>query len=390
MAKNNILCPNKDLCGSCSLSETPYKQQLKDKLTQINTAAKESGLASVCNDIKESPVTSHYRNRMDFVIDYRGKFGLREKGKWWKVIDNHTCFIPDESIIELFNILYPWVKNSGVSYFDRKSYEGLLRYAVIRVSKIGQKMVIVVTSEPKDALENSNLQKSLNELKDLLDVDSFIWASTTSKSDVSLGEKIQVIKGKEYIEEKINGYNFRIRPQSFFQTNSFAAEVLQNTLISIAKELISKVKHNKSAKDLKILDLYCGSGFFTLPLGNLSENVIGVENSVQAIEDAKENAVANKSRVEFICEDVEKFSINRHHPDLILVDPPRAGLHRSVIKDILDAKPKSIIYVSCKYQKFFEEMELLGTHYKIEKAIAVDMFPHTNHVELISALTLKD
>lgn len=390
MAKTNTLCPNKALCGSCGLSETSYKKQLKDKLTQINTAAKVSGLAFVCRDIKESPITSHYRNRMDFVIDYRGNFGLREKGKWWKVIDNHTCFIPDESIIELFNILYPWVKNSGVSYFDRKSYEGLLRYAVIRVSKIGQKMVIVVTSEPKDAVENSNLQKSLNELKDLLDVDSFIWAATTSKSDVSLGEKIQVIKGREYIEEKLNNYTFRIRPQSFFQTNSHGAEVLQNTLICIAEELISKVKHNKSTGDLKILDLYCGSGFFTLPLGKLSKKVIGVENLAQAIEDAKENAVAAKSKVEFVCEDAEKFSINQYHPDLLLVDPPRAGLHKSVIKDILEAKPKSIIYVSCKYQKFFEEMELLGTYYKIEKAVAVDMFPHTNHVELISALTLKD
>lgn len=379
----NTLCDKKDVCGSCGWSEISYEEQLNKKLHAINQSAKSANTSIVCSRIIPAVKTSNYRNRMDFVIDYKGNFGLRERGKWWKVIDNHTCFLPDAAIITLYHKIYGWVKACGLSYYDRKADKGLLRYVVIRATKLGETMVIVLTTGPKNSGETDLIQSKLADLSTSLNaasnVTSSVWSYTVSKSDISFGETYEVISGRDYIREKINDHFFIIRPNSFFQTNSYTAELLQAQVMSI----INRFNLPKTAN---ILDLYCGSGFFTLPLSQRYNAVFGVESVQDAINDAKENARVNNSNANFICDVAENIKIADYSPEFVLVDPPRAGLHPKVINDILTAQPKYLLYVSCKYEKFLSEMSALGAKYSVVNCCAVDMFPHTPHVELITAL----
>jgi 23S rRNA (uracil-5-)-methyltransferase RumA len=375
----NSLCNRKDLCGSCSWSDIPYEQQLANKLIAINKVAGEANVELTCTQIIPSVTTSNYRNRMDYVVNFKGEFGLREKGKWWKVLDNHTCFLPDTKIIELFNKIYPWIKNSGISYFDRKSYVGLLRYVVFRTTSLGETMVIVLTSSPKTPEESETIRRALLTLKEDIKVTSLIWSHTNSTSDISFGDTCEMISGAAYIKERINGYNYIIRPNSFFQTNSLTAGLLQ-------QHVLSMVDSFSLSSDATLLDLYCGSGFFTLPLVAKYPHTYGIEIVQSAIDDALENSKLNNLTPTFICSASEGVDLPSYNPDFLLVDPPRAGLHPKVINDILAKPPKYLIYVSCKFEKFISELALLKEKFTVVNCTAIDMFPHTPHVEVITTL----
>ena len=152
------LCPNKDRCGSCAWSHIPYEKQLKQKLSDINGSFKLKHLDVVVDEIFASPKTEHYRNRMDFVISFRGEVGLREKGKWWRVIDDHTCFLADERIDAMFPHIREWAQTCGLACWDRKTYAGTLRYAVVRATSTGETMITVVTSAPREG-KSTGVQK---------------------------------------------------------------------------------------------------------------------------------------------------------------------------------------------------------------------------------------
>lgn len=373
------MCDRKDVCGSCGWSDIPYEQQLSAKLDAINNAAIVAQVPLECSKIVPALATVNYRNRMDYVVNYRGEFGLREKGKWWKVVDNHTCFLPDARIIELFHLVYPWVKNSGLSFYDRKANTGLLRYVIFRTTSLGECMVIVLTSTPRDESQKALVYQSLNVLAEKIKVTSLVWAFTQSTSDISFGDDHEIIQGAEYIHETINGYKFIIRPNSFFQTNSLTAGILQ-------KHVLSMVEAYSLSSESSVLDLYCGSGFFTIPLSQKYKNTVGVELVQSAIDDAKENACLNGINPVFICAPTEHVALSAYAPDFILVDPPRAGLHPKVIDQILSSPPEFLIYVSCKYEKFMAEFVALKDKYTVKNCTAIDMFPHTPHVELVTTL----
>jgi 23S rRNA (uracil-5-)-methyltransferase RumA len=382
---SNDECPNKAVCGSCEWSKYLYEDQLVQKIAGINTALSATGAEFLCRDIVPSPVISHYRNRMDFVIDYRGNFGLREKGKWWKVIDHHTCFIPDGKIINAFNKIYDWLsywKNSALSlpeglkpFFDRKTYEGLLRYAVIRSTSTGEIMITILSSEISSRETSEIVKNKILELKNVEGLKSLIWSTITTKSDVSTGGDINVIFGSNHITEVINGYSYIVTPNSFFQTNPYAGALLQQTVVEFAKE----------GGD-RLLDLYCGSGFFTIPLAKIYREVTGIELSTEAIEDAKKNAGINNVTIDFKAQKAEDYKITLTENDVLLVDPPRSGLHKNVIRDILYTSPRKIIYVSCNYAQFAKELAIFKDKYVVTRMTAIDMFPQTPYVELVTLL----
>jgi len=373
------LCPNKQVCGSCSWSDISYPDQLEKKLNSINESLSSAGFGAVCENIEPSPKTSHYRNRMDFSIDYRGNIGLKEKGKWWKVIDNHTCFIGDEKIEELFHKCRDWIKTSGFSYCDRKTQKGLLEALVIRHTTTGESMINIVTGPDFVETNEPIIKDKLLELSSFVKSTTLIWSVNHSIADVSFGDEMKIVSGEGFIEEQVNGIKYKITPNSFFQTNSYAARVLQDTVLDFAG--ISKAK--------KALDLYCGSGFFTLPLSKMFQEIRGIEIALEAVEIARENARANNLYAEFSCGKTEDYDWENLKPNLVVVDPPRSGLHPNVIKTLLDKKPSRVIYVSCNYQRFSEEMLKFSGSYKLTKVVAVDMFPHTPHVELVSLLTIR-
>ncbi len=372
-------CPNKDLCGSCGWSHIPYEKQLEQKLGDINGSFALKKLDIRCEEIIPSPVLDHYRNRMDFVIDFQGKVGLREKGKWWRVIDNHPCFIADEKIEQLFYSCRQLIQQSGFTYYDRKANTGLLRYAVIRSTTLGETMVNFVTSAPIDN-EKDSFATWLRTLHETVKPTTTIWTINNTVTDVSFGDEVHVISGPGFIEERINTFTYRISPQSFFQTNPHGAGILQKTVTEFAEGINAKT----------VLDLYCGSGFFTLPFAKSANRTIGVELNSEAIKEARENARINDLQVEFLDLKSEDYDWKGLNPDLVITDPPRSGMHDKALKDLLSNAPKTIIYVSCNYKQLARESVEILKRYELKKLRAIDMFPHTPHVETVALFVRKD
>ncbi len=373
-------CPRKDECGSCSWSHIPYSKQLKQKLSDINGSFALKGLALECGKILPSPKIDHYRNRMDFVIDFEGKVGLRQKGKWWRVIDNHSCFISDDRIDQHFSQVRSWVQEANLSFYDRKKHTGLLRYAVIRSSRIGESMIIIVTSKPEDSGEEAQIREELEKLAFQTGCSTLIWSINSTTSDVSFGDTLHTISGSGFLYEVIAGRRFRISPHAFFQTNSYAAPLLLETV----NEFIGDISQSR------MLDLYCGSGFFSVGVGADAREVLGIEILAEAVRDAHVNAELNSLEARYIDAKAEEYDWTSQGFDLVLVDPPRSGMHDQSLAQLLKAAPERIVYVSCNPKHFAREMTQLGEIYAVGKMCALDMFPHTPHVELVTLLERKN
>jgi 23S rRNA (uracil1939-C5)-methyltransferase len=375
----SILCPHKDVCGSCSWSHIPYEKQLKQKLSDINGSFGLKKLPSWCETILPSPVTEHYRNRMDFVIDFEGRVGMREKGKWWRVVDGNTCLLADKQIDDLFVAVRDWVKTCGLSFYDRKAHTGLLRYAVIRSTTLGETMVNLVTSLPETEDIAHVIRSTQMRAGESMSPTTWIWSQNSTITDVSFGDKLEIVSGPGYIEEEIRGHRYRISPNAFFQTNSHGAGILLDTVKEFCGDLTGKM----------LLDLYCGSGFFSVSLASHASHTIGVEMVPEAIVDARVNAKLNNANVEFHDAKTEDFDWTKFNADVVILDPPRSGMHDKVLADILAHPPKEIVYVSCNFKNFAREMVQLQKLYNVDDMRAIDMFPHTPHVELVTKLTRK-
>jgi 23S rRNA (uracil-5-)-methyltransferase RumA len=369
-------CPNPTLCGSCGWSHLPYQQQLDQKIGDINGSFKLHEVDLAVKEIVPSPVIEHYRDRMDFAIDWQGNVGLREKGKWWRVIDNHPCFLADQQIDQLFAVARTWAKTCGLSFWDRKKYTGFLRYAVIRSTSLGETMLTIVTSAPATPEEQVSARTALEQLAAEGGTTTTIWAINHTDSDVSHGGENIILSGRGVITEQINGTRYEISPNAFFQTNPHGAALLLNTVQEFAGDLANK----------KVLDLYCGTGFFAVHLAQWAKQMTGVELVADAIEDAKRTAALNNRTITFTAAATEHYSWKELEPDLVIVDPPRVGLHNDALRDLITNAPREIIYISCNYKSFAREMQTLGEHYTVAKMRAVDMFPHTPHVELVTHL----
>ncbi|RME62152.1 MAG: 23S rRNA (uracil(1939)-C(5))-methyltransferase RlmD [Candidatus Dadabacteria bacterium] len=370
------LCPNKEVCGSCSWSHIPYEEQLKLKLSALNDSLKKHLVKLSCREIIPSPVTEHYRNRMDFAIDFQGRVGLREKGKWWRVIDGHCCFLGMKKINSLFLIVRKWVKECGLSFYDRKAHKGILRYAVIRSVLKGQGLINIITSKAESEVEEREVIFALEELAKRAGDSSVIWSVNYTHSDVSFGEVKRVLSGDGFLTEDINNFIFKISPNSFFQTNPYLAQQLQVEVINLAKEA------REEAGSGQAVDLYSGLGFFSIPLSRYF-TVQAVESSKSAVIDGKENAVLNGAKVEFLEQEVEECLVDALRSNLVVLDPPRSGVSDKAFKVIFEAKPSVIIYISCNYKALARDLSRLCQWYTVENIKAFDMFPHTPHLETV-------
>lgn len=387
------LCPHPDVCGSCSWSHIPYEKQLKQKISDINGSFALKKLPFKVSEILASPKTEHYRNRMDFVIDWQGNVGLRQEGKWWKVIDDHPCFLADKKIDALFAICRDWAKSCGLSFYDRKANVGLLRYAVIRSTTLEQTMVTIVTSAPANEDERSKVREALKNLEKSSKITTLIWAINHTVSDVSHGGENIIISGPGNIEERItlqdpsspqdHATRYRISPNAFFQTNPHAAPILLQVVSDFLGDLSGK----------KFLDLYCGTGFFSLALAGKAKETIGVEIVEDAIQDAQANAELNSigDKVTYIAKPAEHTDWLSYNADVVLLDPPRAGLHPSTLEELTKPNaPRHVVYVSCNYKNLARELLTLQNFYEVLDIKAVDMFPHTPHVEVVANLKKKN
>jgi 23S rRNA (uracil1939-C5)-methyltransferase len=392
-------CEHFGLCGGCKLQNISYDYQTKLKEDKIKHSLNKIFQNVNINPILKCKDQFNYRNKLEFSftdnkwltndeikkknndIDRRG-IGFHKAGMWDKVVDIKKCHLQEEPSNKIRIALKEFAKKNNISFYNTRLKKGLLRTVTIRSSSLNQFMVLVQFFENNE----KNISLVMNFLKDSFkEIYSLLYCINNKENDSIYDREIILYNGKNYIEEKIKDLIFKIYPKSFFQTN------IKQTL------KLYKIIHEFS--DLKgnevVYDLYSGLGTITQFIAKDAKKVIGIESIEEAVISAKNSAKENNiTNVDFEAGDMKKlFSsefISRHGIcDLIITDPPRDGMHKDVIKEIIKLKTPKIVYVSCNPSTQCRDLELLKDTYDITKVQPVDMFPHTDHVENIVLLELK-
>lgn len=370
-------CPYAGSCGGCKWQHVDYPAQLRGKADTFLRTAQEKEMPVALSAVQPAPELFYYRNRMDFTFGRNGELGLKAPDRWWDALDLNVCHLLSPASVEIMSRVRAWAKASGLPFWNGDTYEGFFRYLVIREGKrTGERMVMLLTATPK-----GEEKKKVEELPALLGdlATCVVWGVNPLITDLSVAETVTPLKGDPWIFEEVNGVRYKITPNAFFQTNTVMAEQLQNKVKEFCGDLSGKT----------LLDLFCGSGFFSLAFAKEAKRTVGIELSAEAIACAKENAAANGVTAEYFVSKAEEFDWKGYAPDVVILDPPRAGLHPKVIETLLEAKPPRVVYVSCSYPRFLDEMKKLGGAYEIKNAAALDLFPHTPHMECVFLLERK-
>jgi 23S rRNA (uracil-5-)-methyltransferase RumA len=387
------LCPSFGYCGGCSFQNTSYENQMKYKQANVVELLKFTGVE--VSDILPSPCKWFYRNKMEFSffsshVDKRpnGEFnvdlGLHKRGSFDRYVQIPPCFIADKDFLRAAEIVKKFANENNLDAYNNKTHKGYFRHLVLRKASNNSQFLINIVTNATER-KAPFLEPLVKELSKF--ADSIYWTVNGKKSDAVLSDKTLLMHGKPYITEKLTignkDYFFNISPFSFFQTNSKGTEVLYNEIL----RLLSPSKNDV------LLDLYCGTGTIGISMADKVKNVVGIEQVEQAIENAKDNAVANNvSNVEFYAMTVEKWvNENGSKADLIVVDPPRNGLTKDIINFLIESNAKRVVYVSCNPSTLAKDLQIINkrcTLYGIRSITPIDMFPHTHHAEVVVLLQL--
>ena len=394
-------CSHFGTCGGCKWQNMQYEAQLNFKQNEVlNNLSKIGGVTiDKYNKILGSEKIYNYRNKMEFTfsnkrwltqeeilsnenITDKNALGFHVPGMFDKVIDIKTCHLQDEPSNTIRNRIREFALNNKLSFFDLKKQEGLLRNLMIRISKIGEIMVLVQFFN--DDSKKINLLMSF--IKDSFsEITSLLYTINTKPNNTIYDQEIICYSGKNYIREKIENLTFKIGPKSFFQTNSEQAKLLYSSVRKLAN-----IKNNDV-----VYDLYTGTGTIAQFISNNAKKVIGIDSVPEAIDAAMKSAKDNNIRnCIFYSGDMknifsDEFILKNGKPDVIIADPPRDGMHKKVIEQLLKILAKRIIYVSCNPATQARDLALLKEKYNIKAIQSVDMFPHTHHVENILSLDLR-
>ncbi len=389
-------CKYSGFCGGCKWQFLDYEKQLKFKQQHVAEALEHIALVQgtpVFETIPSKPFFG-YRNKMEFSCSDRRwlmphelgseqdigfALGLHVPGTFYKVLDNDYCLLHPDLGNDLLSEARRYIKESGIPVYGLRSQQGFWRFLMLRHSfDRDQWMINIITS--------SENKKAVQPLADLLmekypNVVSVMNNITSRKSSVAIGEYEINLAGESHITDKIGDYEFDISANSFFQTNTRGAE----KLYAVAKQY-ADLKGSEN-----VLDLYCGAGTISIYLSAQAATVTGIELSESAIADAEKNCVGNTiENCRFISGDVkEKLAHVSSKPDVIIIDPPRTGMHKSVLNQVVEILPPKIVYVSCNPATMARDLLVLKEHYHIEKVQPVDMFPHTFHIEAVAKLVRK-
>jgi 23S rRNA (uracil-5-)-methyltransferase RumA len=362
-------CPHAGSCGGCAWQHVAYERQLKEKVAMIDEAFRAAKLPLAVGRAVPAAERFHHRNRMDYVFGPRGELGLKEPGRWDKHLDLSTCLMLSADGFEVLKRVRDWAKTTSHKPWDNVRHEGFLRYLVIREGKFsGERLATLVTADGPLEKE-AELVEALSPF-----CTSIAHGINPTITDISIAQTLRPLKGEALLREEIGGVRYRIHPNAFFQTNSRMAAALLDEV----KALVTAGPHGK------LLDLYCGGGFFSLGLAQDVESALGVELDAAAIEEAKRTAEENGiGNVRYLAEAAEKLAWETETPDVVIVDPPRSGLHPAVRRTLLERKPERIVYVSCNFRTLATDLKELLRAYEAEPAVAVDLFPHTPHIETV-------
>lgn len=385
-------CPHFGQCGGCTYISLSYEKQLEIKEQQVKKL-----LDSVLNQqeeswefqgIKGSPEPYEYRNKMEFSFgdEYKDgplSLGMHKRGSFYDIVSVENCKIVDEDYRKILTLTREHF--SGCSFYHRLRHEGFLRHLLVRkAKKTGEILVALVTTS-----ENPENDKTIQEWKEnILNLDligkitGVLHIINDSVADVVQSDETRVLYGREYIEEELLGLKFKISTFSFFQTNSLGAEVLYET----AREYVGNLEGDGNV----VFDLYSGTGTIAQLMAPVAWKVIGVEIVEEAVEAAKVNAELNGlHNCEFIAGDVLKVLDDiTDKPDMIILDPPRDGIHPKALTKIIAYGIPKLVYISCKPTSLVRDLEVfLANGYHVEKAVAVDQFPWTANVETVVLLS---
>ncbi|WP_303764682.1 23S rRNA (uracil(1939)-C(5))-methyltransferase RlmD [Alloprevotella tannerae] len=389
-------CKHFGVCGGCKWQSLPYEEQLKAKQQQVEDALTRIGKVPFPKilPIIGSKKTKAYRNKLEFgfsnkkwltkeqiesgvVFSDMNAVGFHIPGAFDKILDLKECFLMDDFNNRIRNGLRSYVIEKGYSFFDLRNQTGLLRNMMLRKTSTGEIMVLLQFCI-REAQEEKEAQDVLQWIKTTFpEITSLLYVNNTKCNDTISDLDIHTFSGADYIYEQMEDLQFKIGPKSFYQTNSEQAFALYKVVREFA---------NLSGNEY-VYDLYTGTGTIANFIAGKAKRVIGIEYVPEAIKDAKENAVLNNlDNIQFFAGDMkdiltDNFVALYGRPDVIITDPPRAGMHNDVISTILFAAPKRIVYVSCNPATQARDVSLLSADYHITKVQPVDMFPQTHHVE---------
>lgn len=391
-------CKHFGMCGGCTYQTISYEDQLKMKESQVKNL-----LDSVCNNyefqgIKGSPRQWGYRNKMEFsfgdeIIDGPLSLGMHKKGSFHDIITVDGCKIVDKDYNFILSCVLKHFTDIGTPFYKKMKHTGCLRHLLVRKgTKTGEILIALVTTgsyEEEATIIGKEMLRDKLELDALIDklqnlslegkIVGILHTINDSLADVVKSDETILLYGQDFFYEELLGLRFKITPFSFFQTNSLGAEALYE----IVREYVG------DTKDKRIFDLYSGTGTIAQILAPVASKVIGVEIVEEAVEAAKINASLNGlTNCEFIAGDVLKVIDSiEDKPDLIVLDPPRDGIHPKAITKIIDFGVDRIVYISCKPTSLVRDLEVfLEKGYRVEKAVAMDMFPGNPNVESIIEL----
>jgi len=395
------VCEHFGICGGCKWQILPYSEQIRYKQKQVLDNLTRIGKIELPEilPIIGSKKTEFYRNKLEFTFsnkrwrtyeeiaegkefDTMDAVGFHIPGQFDKVLDIEKCWLQDDISNKIRNEVRHYALENNLTFFNLRSQEGFLRTMIVRTSSTGELMIIMVFFHEDTDVQNALLQHIADRFPEIT---SLLYIINSKANDTITDQEVLVFKGNECIYEKMEELKFKIGPKSFYQTNSEQAYELYKVTRDFAQ---------LSGEEL-VYDLYTGTGTIANFIAHQAKMVIGIEYVPEAIADAQVNSKLNNiENTLFFAGDMKNILNNsfiREHgnPDVIITDPPRAGMHEDVINAMLFANPKRIVYVSCNPATQARDLNLLDSNYKVTAVQPVDMFPHTHHVENVVLLERK-
>lgn len=397
----DAFCEHFGVCGGCKWQNLPYDEQLRFKHDQVRDQLTRIGkleLPQIASTLP-SEKTTFYRNKLEFTFADRRwmtseeisegselkdpeALGFHIPGMFDKVLDIHKCWLQPEPSNSIRLATKEFCVANGYRFYNARSHDGLMRNIIIRTSTTGEVMVIMVFALP----EQDKIEALLDHLAEKFpEITSLMYVVNEKLNDSIGDQEVVLYKGKDHIFEEMEGLRFKIGPKSFYQTNSEQAY----NLYKVTRELAGL-----KPEDI-VYDLYTGTGTIANFVARQCAKVVGIEYVPEAIEDAKFNSELNGiGNTLFFAGDMKDvltdgFFAEHGRPDVVILDPPRAGIHEDVAQTILRAAPERIVYVSCNPASQARDLALFSETYTVDAVQPVDMFPHTHHVENVVRLTKK-
>jgi 23S rRNA (uracil1939-C5)-methyltransferase len=401
-------CQHFGVCGGCQWQMLPYQKQLEFKHQQVFDNLTRIGKVELpeFQPIMGALNDKFYRNKLEYTFSTKeyvtkelllklkeagtlpegeargGVLGFHAKGFFDKVVEIQKCWLQEDLTNQIRNSIRDYAYQHNLTFYDIRAHVGLLRTMQVRLCTTGETMVNIVFGE-----ESEKKRKPLLEFvqQTFPQITTLLYTINLKKNDSLFDLEPQVFSGKGYVIEQLEGFRFKIGPKSFFQTNTQQAERLYQVTREFAELDGTQV----------VYDLYCGTGSIGIFCSQGAKKIVGVEMIDAAIRDAKENAILNNiEHSYFVSGDVidvcnDEFFAQHGKPDVIITDPPRAGMHQKLVEKILDMEAPTVVYVSCNPATQARDLHLLDIKYKVTKVQPVDMFPHTHHIENIVQLKLK-